>query len=407
MRLGELDLPAMKRIATGTLILLVAVYLLTFLDTDPGWGVILLRAATGAGIVGALADWFAVVALFRHPLGLPIPHTALLPRNQKRVAENVGRFIEDNFLQPDLIQAKMRETGVAKHVAQWFLQEGQSAHVVDRTLKSVAQVLRVETPPGLVDALTGFVRQNAEKTSHSHEFARKISVLLQNGVRGEPLTEILVYLRETVDNNRPAVERLVRDNSRWWLSSRIDKGASAMITNGVLSVLDELGRGDSPLRAEFEDAAARALADFTETERLQHLIEASMAAYLEDKGFDEDIHEFMEYLKLQLAEFLESQEVFEAIQEALKAAAQRLVQDPALQDQLDQSVANFVAEIIPELRPHVGAFVAQTIADWDADLLVERFETEAGRDLQFIRINGAVLGFAIGGLLFAVEHTIG
>lgn len=407
MNLGELDLPAMKRIAGGTLVVLVGIYLLTFVHPDPGWGVILLRAAAGAGIVGALADWFAVVALFRHPLGLPIPHTALLPRNQRRVAVNVGRFIEDNFLRPDLIQAKMRETGVSRHVAQWVLQEGRSGPVVHRTLATVAKLLRAETPPGLVDALTGFVREHAEKTSHSRDFARKISHLLQNGARGEALTDILVYLHETVDTNRPAVERLVRNNSRWWLSSRIDKGAATMITNGVLSVLDDLSQGNSPLRAEFEDAALRALTDFVETDRLQHLIEASLAAYLGTQSFDEDVHDFMEHLKQQLAEFLETPEVAQAVQDALRSAAQRLVQDPALQTQLDQTVADVIAEIIPDLRPHVGAFVAQTIADWDPDLLVERFETEAGRDLQFIRINGAVLGFAMGGVLFAIEHTIG
>ncbi len=402
-----LDLPTMRKFATGTLIGLVAIYLATFLVSDPNWPVKLLRAAAGAGIVGALADWFAVVALFRHPLGLPIPHTALLPRNQQRVAVNVGRFIEENFLKPDLILSKLRNSAVSKQIAQWLLREGRSEYVVERLLGALAQVLRADLPENMVRSLAKLARKLTKEAAENPNVAHEVSNFLQHGLKGETLTEIISFMRETVQENRPAVERLVREHSRWWIASRVDRNASELIVNGLLSVFDDLTQPDSALRAEFEEATANVLQDFAKTERLQHVVENSVASYAETDHFDENLHGLIRSLTTRLADYLESSDVTHAVQDSLHRAAERLSRDEDLQRRTDAAIADFVAMLIPEVRPHVGAFVAQTIAEWDPDLLVERFETEAGKDLQFIRINGALLGFAIGGVLFSVEHLIG
>lgn len=407
MDIGNLDLPAMRRAATGTLGVLVAVYLLTFTITDPGTFIRLLRAAAGAGIVGALADWFAVVALFRHPLGLPIPHTALLPRNQARVADNVGRFIEEHFLQPDLVVAKLRESHLSARVAEWFLGEGHAEQVVRPVLNSLAQILRADLPPGLVDTVGDLLRGVARETADNSKTTTEVAELLREGFRGDALTEIVSFLHETVAQNHDTVRNLVRDNSRWWIASRLDRNAADLIVNGLLSVLAEMSNPDSALRHEFEDAAEAVLQNVATRERLQHVISTSVDAYLASDRFGDSTSDLIHALKTRLASYLDEDTVANAILAALHSTAQRVSDDAKLQDRIDSGIADFIEKLIPELRPHVGAFVAQTIRDWDPDLLVERFETEAGRDLQFIRINGAILGFVIGGGLFAIEHAIG
>jgi uncharacterized membrane-anchored protein YjiN (DUF445 family) len=403
----ELDLPAMRKFATGTLVVLVAIYLATFVPTDPGWPVKLLRAAAGAGIVGGLADWFAVVALFRHPLGLPIPHTALLPRNQSRVAVNVGRFIEENFLQTDLILEKLKDSAISAKLAAWLLREGQSGYFVERLLQGVVQVLRADMPDKLMRMLSKLVRKLTGEAAGNPKVAQELSKLLQRGLKGETLTEIVEFLHETVDQNRGAVERLVRDNSRWWIASRLDRNASELIVNGLLSVLEDLAKPDSKLRKDFEDAAVQVLGDFTKTDHLQHVIENAAADYSGTVSFEHNLRALITSMKGKMADYLESDEAVSAIQTYIRQMAERLAHDEALQQKLDSSIADFAARMIPEARPYIGEFVAQTISGWDPDLLVERFETEAGKDLQFIRINGALLGFAIGGILFTVEHLIG
>jgi uncharacterized membrane-anchored protein YjiN (DUF445 family) len=404
---NNLDLPAMRKAATGTLLVLVAVYLATFLAADPSGTIRLLRAAAGAGIVGALADWFAVVALFRHPLGLPIPHTALLPRNQERVADNVGRFIEEHFLQPDLIVARLRDSHLARKVSDWLLTGGHAEQVIRPILSSGAKVLRTEMPPDLAATFAGIMRSVARDTTAGDQAATEVSELLKQGFRGEALTEIIGFLHETVDQNRDTVRGLVRDNSRWWIASRIDKNAAEMIVNGLTSVLKEMSSPDSDLRKDFEAAAQSTLDNVATRDRLQHVIGSSVESYLASDRFDSNAAELLESIKTRLADYLEDETVVQAILDTLQQAASKVSGDTDLQDRIDAGIADIVSRLVPELRPYVGEFIAQTIRDWDPDMLVERFETEAGRDLQFIRINGALLGFFIGGGLFAIEHAIG
>lgn len=405
--MNNLDLPTMRKAATGTLLVLVAVYLSTFLFSDPGITLRLLRAAAGAGIVGALADWFAVVALFRHPLGLPIPHTALLPRNQNRVAENVGRFIEDHFLQPDLIVAKLRDSQLAAKLSGWLLTGGHAEQIIRPVLSSVSRLLRADMPADLTATFAGILRGVTREASGSDKTADEVSELLKQGFRGDALTEIIGFLHDTVDQNRDTVRGLVRDNSRWWISSRIDKNAADMIVTGLMSVLTELSKPDSALRHDFEEAAQAALDNVATRDRLQQVIGTSVEAYLTSDRFDASAAQLIRSIKTRLADYLQDEAIVQAILDTLQQAASRVSGDKALQDRIDAGIADIVTRLVPELRPYVGAFIAQTIRDWDPDMLVERFETEAGRDLQFIRINGALLGFVIGGGLFAIEHAIG
>lgn len=405
--MNNLDLPAMRKAATGTLLVLVAIYLSTFLTSEPGNMLRLLRAAAGAGIVGALADWFAVVALFRHPMGLPIPHTALLPRNQDRVAVNVGRFIEEHFLQPELIVARLRDSHLAAKVSGWLLTGTHAEQVIRPILSSVAGLLRTDMPADLAHSFSDILRHVARESTSGDAAATEVSELLKQGFRGDALTEIIGFLHETVDQNRATVRGLVRDNSRWWIATRIDRNAAEMIVNGLLSVLSEMAKPDSTLRHDFEDAAQAALDNVATRARLQQVIGNSVEGYLSSDRFDSNAVELIASVKTRLADYLEDEEVVQVILDTLHRAATRVSGDTSLQDRIDAGIADIVTRMVPELRPHISAFITQTIRDWDSDMLVERFETEAGRDLQFIRINGALLGFVIGGGLFAIEHAIG
>lgn len=399
-----LGLREMRLAATGILIALVLIYLATFTATDPGWPTKLLRAAAGAGIVGALADWFAVVALFRHPLGVPIPHTALLLRNQQRVAVNVGRFIEDNFLQSDLIVSKLRNSEISKKIAIWFLEGDRADYLVRRLISGLNQALRADLNDDVQAVLSKMIRRLIHEASADPKMASEISKLLQYGLTGPTLTSVVFFLRETVEENHSAVRRLVRDNSRWWIASRLDRNASELIVNGLISVLDELAKPESELRLDFEQAASDILRNVSKTDQLQTIIDSVVQDYTQNDAFEGKLRDLICNLKNKFADYLDSQEAMDAIQASLRKTAQDLTQNPVLQAKADDTIARFADSLLPEVRPLVGSFVTQTISEWDPDLLVERFETETGKDLQFIRINGSLLGSAIGGVLFSVEH---
>ncbi|MCT4555524.1 MAG: DUF445 domain-containing protein [Pelagimonas sp.] len=402
-----MTLPAMRRAAMATLLVLVALYLVTFIPPEPGGMLRLLRAAAGAGIVGALADWFAVVALFRHPLGLPIPHTALLPRNQARVADNVGRFIEEHFLQAGPIAQKLRDSQLSARVAQWMLQSTHAEQIIRPVLAQVVAALRADLPADLDTHLADMFRVVARDLTQDAKTATELSEMLKQGFQGDTLTEIIGFLQDTVEENRDTVQMLVRDNSRWWIASRVDRNAADMIVTGLLSVLRELSDTDSELRQDFEKAAAGALDNVATRARLHQVITQSVGAYLDSAGFEDSVAELIQFLKARIADHLEQDSFVQSVLQAVRVAAEQVSEDSALQARIDAAVADIIARLIPELRPYAGAFIAQTIKAWDSDELVARFETEAGPDLQFIRINGALLGFVIGGGLFALEHAIG
>ncbi|WP_422047954.1 DUF445 family protein [Shimia sp.] len=405
--MNALDLPAMRKAATGTLLVLVAVYLLTFLSGSPGTPLRLFRAAAGAGIVGALADWFAVVALFRHPMGIPIPHTALLPRNQERVAVNVGRFIEEHFLQPSLLVTQLRESKLAAKVSGWLLTGGHAELIVRPILSSATNFLRADLPADLTKTLASILQKLTRDASGSARTTQEVSELLKQGFRGETLTEIIGFLHDTVDRHRDTARALVSDNSRWWISARIEKNAADMIVKGLMSVLAEMSNPESALRKEFETAAQTTLDNAITQDRLQQVIARSVDAYLNSERFDDKATELIEGIKHHLADYLENETFIQTVLTTLEKGAKEVSEDETLQNRIDAGVAEIAGKLVPELRPYVGAYIAQTIRNWDPDMLVERFETEAGRDLQFIRINGALLGFLIGGGLFAIEHAIG
>ena len=407
MGLGNLDLRQMRIAASATLVAMIIIYIATFAISSPGWPLILLRAAAGAGIVGALADWFAVVALFRHPLGLPIPHTALLPRNQERVAENVGRFIEDHFLKTEPIVEKLRESRLSARALDWLLSEQHVDTIVATVLRGAGAVLNGKTPPLLAENLVSLLRSATSEATNSDRIAREVSELLKQGLHGDALTEIIEFLSVTVKEKRSTVRHLVRENSRWWIASRIDRNASEMIVNGLLSVLEELSNPESDLRIEFEDAADIALQKGDTIARLRSVIAKSLESYLASERFEAGGAAAVDSLKSHLAAFLQGEDFADFLKGALRSLAEDLSQNPDTQARVDAEVAAFVGSILPMMRPHLGGFITQTIKDWDPDMLVELFEKEAGRDLQFIRINGALLGFIIGGGLFAVEHALG
>ncbi|MDA4845147.1 DUF445 domain-containing protein [Hoeflea poritis] len=395
----------MHRVATGALVGLIAIYLGTFLIEHHHWLIGLVRAAAGAGVVGALADWFAVVALFRHPLGMPIPHTALLPRNQNRVADNVGRFIKENFLRPELVAEKIRGGGFSSQLASWVVDGAQSGFI-RQTLQTIARVLRADTPEPLHRLLADLIRKASQEKAGHAGLAQEISRFLEYGLRGDALSEIVVYMRDTVHRNRREVDRLVRANSRWWIASRVDRNVSDMIVNSVLSVLDDLAQPDGALRADFEHLAGSTIRDLTKSRRLQSLIEQASAGYVNSKSFENRLRHFVDAAKNQLADYAESDAVVAEVQIAVGKMAENVLNNPEMQRSLDDKAAETIAGIIPVIRPAVAAFVTQTISEWDPDVLVERFEAEAGRDLQFIRINGAILGAMIGGALFAIERAL-
>ena len=398
-----------RRLATGVLLGLVAVFLATLLADEPSTPVRLIRAMAEAGMVGGLADWFAVEALFRRPLGLPIPHTALLPANQARAAKNVGRFFEAHFLEPAELEARIREMTPSRHAAVWLADQGNAAALARQLVELLQGVIRHDPSRRSLARARAWLRAELMAAGADAALAQGVAELLKLGVRSHALDEILALVRRKVEENRDTATELVQDRSRWWIASTIDRRVAALAVDGVLSLLAELGTEGSELRLGFEKTFDDAVDSLEREGTLARSIGEGRRALAHSGAFDRLALRFAETLRDRLAARIDADPdaVAAPVAALIRDLATRLRADPAAQAALDARIAGLAAQVIGDLRPLLGGYVADVIAGWEPEEMIERFEAQLGPDLQFIRVNGAILGALIGGVLFGISAAFG
>ncbi len=400
------EIKRVRRIATGILLFLVTVFAATFLVPEPPLGVQLVRAMAEAGMVGGIADWFAVEALFRRPLGLPIPHTALLPNNQKRAATNIARFVDENFLAPDRLLPHLRQVDPVKRLTDWLSQRA-NADMIGRELSGFLHlILKRQLKNRMDEKSSRFLSKSLLASLETGQLADQIAAVLKQSVHGPLLDDILARVHDVLDKNRNKVSELVRERSRWWISSRVDERIVTLLVDGMLSVVDELSEENSAIRREFETSISKIIEDFRS--------EGALASYLEDGlnsfGASPDFEHMLSQMVRSVLRGIESDMASDpdrfasSLGGAIQDFARHVAATPEVSETLNQRLFHVSEVLLAELRPAATTYVAQTIANWDSRELVLRMEQEVGRDLQFIRINGSVLGAMVGGVLFAITH---
>lgn len=391
----------MRLVASGLLAALAAIYFGSFAVPEPGRWLLLVRAMAEAGMIGGIADWFAVEALFRHPLGLPIPHTALLPRNQKRAATNIARFIDTHFLAPEHLMARLRRLNPVQLLADWLSKPENAGRVATETARLIQVVVKHQLQRGVGvgarEALRGFLTSMVQPEG----LAAHVATLLKETVRSRFMDDVIAEVRRALDENREQVVEVAQDRSRWWIPSTADRQLVKLLLDGIMSVMDELSDRDSGLRQGFDQSIIRLVDELHTSGRVSALIEDGRSQYLETPAFAAALDQVIETALARIQDFLaEDRARADAlVADALIEVAAILRGDPALEQALNARLLVGIETVLGDLRPAAMAYVTEVIETWDSQDLVFRIESEVGRDLQFIRINGAVLGAFVGGVL--------
>lgn len=401
------EIRSVRRVATGILCALSVIFFASFAVSDPPYWLLLIRAMAEAGMVGGLADWFAVEALFRHPLKLPIPHTALLPKNQKRAAGNIARFIDEYFLVPDQLLAQVRKINPAGLLFGW-LSKPDNAGVVARELSNLLQlILKYQLQRGLGPEGNRFVREMVLTSVNPKGLSRNLSTLLKDAVHSRLLDDILLEVRNVLDQNRGKVTEIVQDRSRWWIASSVDKQFVRLLVDGLLSIIDELSDGKSKLRAEFDSSVVHLIDDLHKSGHISSYIEEGRRKYADSPEFETTVDAIVGAILGRAERTLEDdpQRVAGMIAGAITEFADTVRKSPELEAQLNDRLLDAMTSVLDNIRPAIVDYISKVIEEWDSEELVERMENEVGRDLQFIRINGAVLGAFVGGALFVLTSA--
>lgn len=398
-------LQKMRRTASAVLVMLVLTYLATFfLDETPNW-LRLIRHMAEAGMIGGLADWFAVVALFRHPLGIPIPHTALLPRNKARAAQSVGQFFKQHFLDPKQVAARVAEMKLARRAADWLKNPDNAALVAKPLTNAISVAMRADGNSfSLNEGLRHELRTAIASEKATSGLNSALLPALEKTIRGPLLNDLLSQLRVTLDDNRDRVLEMVQDNSRWWIASRVDRGVSNLLVDGVMNVIGELENPQSTIRKDFEGGLANLLNTLQESGALNRAVHKGKESFASSEAFDEAVDATITLIRERLNEGLNKSSVQaeSVVSSAIQNFAEKLLSDEETLRRFEAQLATSAERAIVEIRAPIGNYVTSVIDGWEAEELTDRFELEIGPDLQFIRINGAILGMFIGGLLFFV-----
>jgi uncharacterized membrane-anchored protein YjiN (DUF445 family) len=397
-----IQLRSARRAAT-LLLGAMAVLLLTVRLRFPhlGW----LAAFAEAALVGGLADWFAVTALFRHPLGLPIPHTAIIPRNKDRIGESIGNFLQFNFITHDVLRAEMAQVDLAGSAADWLLAPGNSEAVARQATQSLPAML------GLVnddDALR-FMRRALSGALENVRFAPLLAQVLGILVAGRQhhvlLERILGLVARALEQNRPYIRQKVHENSPRWMPRAIDEKFYERLLDGINSILQDIQGEDSEWRQRFEAATHELidkLATSSEYEQKLHDFLSNSIGHPSFLAYAGDVWgELRERLLLDATS--PTPQVARHVEQALRAFALALQQDPVVRDRLNGWLRTLVTDAIVERRDVIAAVVWRVIRSWDAETVSRKFELQVGRDLQFIRINGTLVGGTVGVLLYALS----
>ncbi len=406
------DLRRIKRVATALLIFTASLFIVARHFEPTHWAWSYVAAFAAAATVGGLADWYAVVALFRRPLGLPIPHTAIIARNHQRIADTLGTFIETNFLAPEPVEARLGEVDFAALVADWLSDRERAAALADFVMKLLPQTLGAIEQSGLKGFLGKRIMTELERVELAPLAAGLLGAVTEKGRHQRLLDELLgalekvltdeetlAALRERIRQELPALFNLYRADA--YLLRKIVASTSGFVQDA---------RADPrhPLRLEFDSfvksfierlRSSQALARRAEELKRDLLARPEIAALAE--GAWDSLRTFLE----QDSRAPDSQ-VRRQLEAMLVDIGGQLARDPAIRAEINRGMVRVLADFVQSQKSGVSRFIADQVKGWDIDMLIGRIELTVGRDLQYIRFNGALIGGLAGLALHALEQGL-
>jgi uncharacterized membrane-anchored protein YjiN (DUF445 family) len=396
----------MRTVAVALLLFAAAVYVATF-GGEGVWGFV--NAGAEASMIGAIADWFAVTALFKHPLGLPIPHTALVPKRKNDLGRGLEQFVGENFLAEDVVRDRVRAVGISQRVATWLAEPANARRVVDEASELAAIGLgkvREEHVAALVtEALVPRFREEPIAPLLGGLLGEALADDLHHGLVDLVLDELLGWLAA----NPETVQEVLGERAPKWAPQGLNDFVTARLHLEMVRWVGDI-RTDPEHRARkaLDSMLQRLATDLQERPETQERAERLKERVLDHPAVIDTAISLWNALRRALVTSLDDPEgaVRQRLLTEVGAAAARLDADAALRERMDRMAADFAVFAVDRYGAEVTAVITHTIERWDGKEAARRIELHVGRDLQFIRINGTIVGGLVGVLIHAVSLAL-
>ncbi|GAA3914236.1 DUF445 domain-containing protein [Microbacterium invictum] len=402
-------LGVMKGVALGALIFMAIVFVIAFVLQDQYPWLAYVRAAAEGGMVGALADWFAVTALFRHPLGIPIPHTAIIPRRKDEIGRSLGEFVETNFLEGSVVRGKLESVEIARRAGEW-LREPEHADIVAAEAATMATgILQALSDDEVQDLISDLAREHLIDPKWAPTLGAWLTRVVDAGAHHGAVDLAVDSIATWLHANQDAFSGLVSRRLPSWVPSIAMRLVDDTVYHEAVKFAEAVQRDAThPARAAVDGYLAR-LAD-----NLQHdpdtidRLEDAKGAVFDSPRVRELAAEAWNTAKAGLLRALENPEspLRRRVTAALAEIGARLATDPALQRRVDDRITDAAVFLVDRYRHDIASIITDTVEKWDPAETTEKIELMVGRDLQYIRLNGTIVGALAGLAIYTIAHLV-
>ena len=364
----------------------------------------LVRATAEAAMVGGLADWFAVTALFRHPLGIPIPHTAIVAQRKDRIGRSLGNFVGNNFLAREVISRQLAGMRLGERAARWLSEPTHQARVARAIAGGVARAAESVPDDELRDSVHTTLVAQLRKAHVAPLLGDLLTLATTDDRHQEMLDRLVTLVSRVVHDNKELIRVRIAEESPWWVPNVVDDKLYQKIVAGIERTLDDVSANDAhPLRAQFDHA----LRDFTDklhnSPETIARAEAIKERLLEHPAVAELSGALLGAARQSLSRYAGPDAPSpEPLERALGGIAERALASEQLLQDIDDALERLVLGVVDQYRPEVAELIARTVEGWDATDASRKIEVQIGRDLQFIRINGTLVGGLVGLALYLI-----
>ena len=371
-----------------------------------GW----LKAFSEAAMVGGIADWFAVVALFRHPMGIPIPHTALIPSNKDAIGQNLGTFVSDEFLIKEKLEVKVDEFNFATKATDWLMAEDNASKISSLVVENVI--------PGILKTVEDqevkhFIQTQFEAKLKEMNFGEWIAVglesLANSEKQGQLISNLLKILSDELYNNKEGIREKVKVATPWYTMGMVDKKLAEGIFNGLYEFINQAKEPDSAIRERINLYVVDFIEELKTSPEMQEKINVLVIEFTQKKEVQDYISSIWEEIKSAIHNDLakgDNSKIKESLTNMIRNFGKNIQQDETMIAKINNFIKVDVLGVLLRNKKAIGDLIANSVKSWDKKEISNKLELEIGKDLQFIRINGTVVGGLVGLIIYAVEQFI-
>lgn len=398
-----------KLFATGLFVLMALIFIITTIlqKSDNSHWIGYVRAFSEAAMVGALADWFAVTALFHHPLGIKIPHTNLIQNKKEQIGGNLGSFVVDNFLSPQNIRPYILKLKISHFVGEWLSKERNQEILMKETRNIVLDILHKLDDSAVVDFISKKAKEMSGDMKVNQIVGNGLDYILEKNDHQRLVTNLSKQIKTYIVNNQELVRERVKKESFTLIPKFVDDAIADKITSGLSKFFDEVENDDNhSLREEITKKLLAFSDELKENEQWEEEFRSMRENFLKEEKLQQYSKDIWNSIKKSLTKELENEDsgLKNYIQKNIQELSYNLQNDEKLQHKIDHWIRVTAYKYILKNTHQFGDLISSTVGNWEGKELSEKLELEVGKDLQFIRVNGTLVGGLVGLVIYTVAH---